>query len=144
MIKFPYLVDQPVEQPLPAPAGTAGWSPAWQAVPVGTDVDTVRYSASLTVIRPESFSFQQIEKFFFKKNILDKPASLETPASSRDWAWADSASQAVESPVRQFSDATSDSLLFASDGAPESVPDRADDMRSLLQPQGWNKPRLMV
>lgn len=144
MIKFPHLIDQPVEQPLPAPAGNAGWPSAWQVVPVGTDVGAVRSSSNLTVIRPESFSFQQIEKFFFKKNILDKPASLETPASSRDWAWADPASQTVESPVRQFNDAISDSLLFASDGAPESVPDRADDMRSLLQPHGWSKPRLMV
>lgn len=101
-------------------------------------------SASLVITRPESFSFQEIEGFLFKRNIADKPANPQGEAQPQEAGQGTRPGNVVQSTALQFSRVNGAGVLLASDGAPESVPGQAGEMRSLLEKNNWSKRPLIV
>jgi hypothetical protein len=100
--------------------------------------------ANLAITRPESFSFQEIERFFFKKNVPGKVADLEKQSPFQEVQPKDGAANVVQSTALQFNDINGTGVFFASNGAPESMPGQSGEMRSLLQQNGWSNRPLMV
>jgi hypothetical protein len=101
--------------------------------------------ANLVITKPESFSFQKIDGFFFKRNVLgDKDAALEKQNPFQDVPPGDGVENVVQSTALQFDDVNGVSTLLASNGAPESLSDRSGEMRSLLQENSLRSRPLMV
>lgn len=100
--------------------------------------------ASLVVPRPESFSLQEIEGFFFKKNVVRKDAEREKQEPFQQVQPKDGAASVVQSAALQFNDANGTGVFLASNGAPESLPDQSGNMRSLLQQNSGSNRPLMV
>jgi len=101
--------------------------------------------ANLVISKPESFSFQEINGFFFKRNVLsNKDAALEKQKPFQDVPPSNGLGNVVQSTVLQFNDANAVSTLLASNGAPESLSDRSGEMRSLLQENSLRSRPLMV
>ncbi|WP_194712196.1 hypothetical protein [Noviherbaspirillum soli] len=90
-------------------------------------------TANLVITRPDSLSLANIESFFFKINVSGKLADLENPNPFQQAQAKDGAANVVQSTALQFNDVNGAGVLFASNGAPESLSDRSDEMRSLLE-----------
>lgn len=100
--------------------------------------------ASLGITKPENFSFQEVEGFFFKKNVSRRAVELENPGSFQQVQPKDGAGNVVQGTALQFNDVNGTSVFFASSGAPESLADQSGKMRSPLQQDSWSKRPLMV
>lgn len=101
--------------------------------------------ASLAIMKPESFSFREINGFFFKRNVLgNKDAVLEKQNPFQDVPPRDGVENVVQSTALQFNDVNGVSTLLASNGAPESLSDRSGEMLSLLQENSLRSRPLMV
>nr|WP_217344815.1 hypothetical protein [Noviherbaspirillum sp. L7-7A]MBV0879002.1 hypothetical protein [Noviherbaspirillum sp. L7-7A] len=101
--------------------------------------------ANLVITEPEIFLFQEINGFFFKRNVLgNKDAALEKQKPFQDVPPSNGVGNVVQSTALQFNDVDAVSALLASNGAPESLPDRSGEMRSLLQENGLRNRPLMV
>ena len=100
--------------------------------------------ANLVITRPESFSFQEIEGFFFKKNISSKAVELEKQNPFQDVQSSNNAGNVVQTTASQFNNVNGAGVLFASNGAPESLSDKSGEMRSLLQQNNWSRRPLMA
>lgn len=138
--------DSAALQKIPVQEVDAAWigdrytkpgQPAENTVPVAP-------SASLVITRPESFSFQEIEGFLFKRNIAGKPMSSEGKILPQEADQGVIPGNGVQSTASQFSRLNGAGVVFASDGAPESLSDQAGEMRSLLEKNNWSKRPLMV
>ena len=99
---------------------------------------------NLVITRPESFSFQEIEGFFFKRNAPSKAGELERQNPFQDARPGSNAENVVQATASQFNDVNGAGVLFASNGAPDSLSDQSGEMRSLLQQDSWSKRPLMV
>lgn len=95
--------------------------------------------ANLVITRPESFSFQEIEGFFFKRNISSKAVELERQNPFQDVQPSNNAGNVVQAAASQFNDVNGAGVLFASNGAPESLSDQSAEMRSMLQQNNWSR-----
>jgi hypothetical protein len=114
--------------------------PAWKIVPAAPP-------ANLVITKPESFlfQFQEINGFFFKRNVLrNKDADLEKQKPFQDVPQKDGLGNVVQSTALQFNDVNAVSTSLASNGAPESLSDRSGEMRSLLQENSLRSRPLMV
>ena len=105
--------------------------------------------ANLVITRTENFSFKEIEGFlfFFKKNVSTKVADLEKQnpfQPLQPFQPKDGTGNVVQSTALQFNDVNGAGVLFASNGAPESLSDQSGETRSMLQQNGWGNRQLMV
>lgn len=101
--------------------------------------------ANLVITKAEIFSFQEINGFFFKRNVLgNKDAALEKQNPFQDVQLRNGVENVVQSTALQFNDVNAMSTLLASNGAPESLSDRSGEMRSLLQENSLRSRPLMV
>lgn len=106
--------------------------------------EPVALASSLVIARPESFSFQEIEGFLFKRNITGKPATPKGGVLLDEAHQGVIPGNVVQSTALQFSRLNGAGVVFASDGAPESLSDQAAEMRSLVENNSWKRRPLIV
>jgi hypothetical protein len=99
---------------------------------------------NLVITQPDDLSFLNINKFFFNANVADRAVDLKNPNPFKESQAKDGATNVVQSAALQFNDVNGAGVLFASNGAPESLSDQAGDMRLLVEQNGRRNPRLMV
>lgn len=99
---------------------------------------------NLLITRLDEFSLANVNKFFSKISVADRAVDLENPNPFKDSQAKDGATSVVQSAALQFNDVNGAGVLFASNGAPESLSDQAGDMRLLVEQNGRRNPRLMV
>lgn len=100
--------------------------------------------ANLVITKPESFSFLEIERFLFKRDVAGKSAALEKQNPFQEVLPKDGAGNVVQSTALQFNDVNGASMFFASNGAPESLSEQSGEVRSLLQENSLRSRPLMV
>lgn len=101
-------------------------------------------TANLVIARPDSFSLSNMEKFLFRRNVLDKPVDPESLDPFEEVQAKDGAANVAQSTALQFNDVNGAGALLASSGAPESLSDQAGEMRLLLEQNGWrNRPSIV-
>jgi len=95
--------------------------------------------ANLVITRPDLPSFVKIQTFPSGHKVSDKPADLENPNPFQQAQAKDGAANVVQSTALQFNDVNGAGVLFASNGAPESLPDKSGEMRLLLEQNGRHR-----
>ncbi|MFL6719848.1 MAG: hypothetical protein ACJ8G3_26175 [Burkholderiaceae bacterium] len=103
-------------------------------------------AANLVITRTENFSFKEIEGFF-KKNVSTKAADLEKQnpfQPLQPFQRKDGTGNVVQSTALQFNEGNGAGVLFASNGAPESLSGQSGETRSMPQQNGWGNRALMV
>lgn len=111
--------------------------------PVGKTVPAAP-SANLAIVKPENFSFLEIEKFLFKRDVPGKSTALEKQNPFQEVLPKDGAGDVVQSTASQFNDVNGASTVFASNGAPESLSAQSGEVRLLAQENSLRSRPLMV
>ena len=111
--------------------------------PAGKTVPAAPF-ANLAIVKPESFSFLEIEKFLFKRDVPGKSTALEKQNPFQEVLPKDGAGDVVQSTASQFNDVNGASTVFASNGAPESLSAQSGEVRLLVQENSLRSRPLMV